>query len=96
MTCFKRFFRATPTCVVCKSAVRFVSQQWQLDPLANTSRIHQFLRVRIANRNQQLRQRQPGLTFSMSWQERDQEEHQEKFLAVPLSGKRRSAKTRDS
>ena len=40
-TCLERFLGATPICVVRKSAVRFTGQQWQLDPLANTSQIHQ-------------------------------------------------------
>jgi hypothetical protein len=34
-TCLERFFEATPVCV------QFTGQQWQLDPLANTSWIHQ-------------------------------------------------------
>jgi hypothetical protein len=35
----KWFVRATPMCVVRKSAVQITSQQWQLDPLANPSQI---------------------------------------------------------
>jgi hypothetical protein len=37
LTCLKRFFGATPVCVVWKLAV----QQWQLDSLTNTPWIHQ-------------------------------------------------------
>ena len=40
-TCLERFFGATPICVVWKSAVQFTGQHRQLDPLANTSQIHQ-------------------------------------------------------
>ena len=39
--CLERFFGATPIFVVWESAVRFTGQQWQLDPLASASRIHQ-------------------------------------------------------
>jgi hypothetical protein len=35
------FFGATLVCVVWKSAVQFTGQQWQLDPLTNTSWIYQ-------------------------------------------------------
>jgi hypothetical protein len=37
----KVFFGATPICDAWKSAVQFTGQQQQLDPLANTSWIHQ-------------------------------------------------------
>ena len=38
---FKGFPGETPICVVWKSAVQLTGQQQQLDPLANTSQIHQ-------------------------------------------------------
>ena len=55
-TCLERFFGAAPVCVVWKSAIQFTRHHWELDPLANSSRIDtpaaQFSRVRRANRNQ--------------------------------------------
>jgi hypothetical protein len=40
-TCLERVFGAMPICVVRKVAVQFTGQWWQLDPLTNTSWIHE-------------------------------------------------------
>jgi hypothetical protein len=37
----ERFFGTTPVCVVWKPEVQFTGQQQQLNPLENTSQIHQ-------------------------------------------------------
>jgi hypothetical protein len=73
-TCLERFFGATPVSVVWKSAVQFTGQQWQLEPLAKTSKTSaiQLGRVEIANRNQQRWHHlvgQPGLSLRMNQQE---------------------------
>ena len=97
----ERFFGATLTCVVWESAVEFIGQQWQLGPLGNTSQdipTVQFHRVWIANRNQQ-QQHYLAETGRLPQHESgggNREEYQEKFQDVPLSGKRRSAKTQVS
>jgi hypothetical protein len=95
-SCLERFFGATPVCVVRKSVDLLTGQQRQLKPLANSSRIPavQCRRVRIANRNQQRWYYLVETTRPPTQQvsRKDPKECQEKFSAVPLSTKGRSAK----
>jgi hypothetical protein len=84
-TCSERFFGATPVCVVRKSAVQFPGQQWQLDPLTDTSRISavQFGRVGIATvAIRPSRDSQASASAQVS--KRDQGGTPENLSAVPL------------
>jgi hypothetical protein len=85
-TCLERFFGATPICVVWKSAARSTRKHLTDTPavqLSSWDSKHQSAAVVLPSRDSQ------ALALA-GVSRRDQGEMARKFLAVPLSGKRRS------
>jgi hypothetical protein len=90
---FRNFFflEHIPSVLSGNQQFRSQDQQWQLDPLANISRIHQQSSSVVLGEQTQInsssltQQKQPGL--SQTGTNQQEQLGQEKFFAVPLSTK---------